>query len=58
MQMGSCRVLLVCNLEGGGIMQGLRVEVNGQVLSKGGNVGADQVMDTTAESVDRCVSLR
>ncbi|KAK9813648.1 hypothetical protein WJX73_001491 [Symbiochloris irregularis] len=34
-------------------IQGLRVEVNGQVLSKGGDVGADQVMDTTAESVDR-----
>lgn len=34
-------------------VQGLRVEVNGQVLSKGGDVGADQVMDTTAETTLR-----
>lgn len=35
------------------LVQGLRVEVNGQVLSKGGDVGADQVMDTTAETTLR-----
>ena len=28
--------------------QGIRVEVNGQVLSQGGDVAADQVTDTTA----------
>ena len=29
-------------------VQGLRVEVAGQVLSQGGNVGADQLADTAA----------
>lgn len=29
-------------------IQGLRVEVAGQVLSQGGNVGADQLADTAA----------
>ncbi|KAK9917087.1 hypothetical protein WJX75_000778 [Coccomyxa subellipsoidea] len=32
---------------------GLRVEVNGQVLSQGGDVSADQVEDTTAETQTR-----
>ena len=27
--------------------QGVRVEVNGQVLSQGGNLGADRIADTT-----------
>ena len=34
-------------------MQGLRVEVNGQVLSQGGDVGADQLTDTTAAVTSR-----
>jgi len=29
-------------------MQGIRVEVNGQVLSQGGDVAADQLTDTTS----------
>ena len=33
---------------------GLRVEVNGQVLSQGGDVVADQLEDTTAETRSRC----
>ena len=33
---------------------GLRVEVNGQVLSQGGDVAADQLEDTTAETHSRC----
>lgn len=28
--------------------QGVRVEVNGQVLSQGGNLGADRITDTTS----------
>ena len=34
---------------------GLRVEVNGQVLSQGGDVAADQLEDTTAETHIRYV---
>ena len=34
-------------------LQNLRVEVAGQVLSQGGNVGADQLADTTAASTTR-----
>ena len=34
-------------------VQGLRVEIAGQVLSQGGNVGADQVADTTAVTTVR-----
>ena len=34
---------------------GIRVEVNGQVLSQGGDVAADQLEDTTAETINRCV---
>ena len=30
------------------VLQGIRVEVNGQVLSQGGDVAADQVTDTTS----------
>ena len=30
------------------LAQGIRVEVNGQVLSQGGDVAADQVTDTTS----------
>ena len=33
---------------------GIRVEVNGQVLSQGGDVAADQLEDTTAETISRC----
>ncbi len=29
------------------LLQGVRVEVNGQVLSQGGNLGADRITDTT-----------
>lgn len=29
-------------------LQGIRVEVNGEVLSQGGDVAADQVTDTTS----------
>lgn len=36
-------------------LQGLRVEIAGQVLSQGGNVGADQVADTTAVTTVRWV---
>ncbi len=32
---------------------GIRVEVNGQVLSQGGDVGADQIADTSAAKPDR-----
>ena len=39
-------------------MTGLRVEVNGQVLSQGGDVAADQLEDTTAETHSRSGSLR
>ena len=34
-------------------LQNLRVEVAGQVLSQGGNIGADQLADTTAASTTR-----
>lgn len=34
-------------------IQNLRVEVAGQVLSQGGNIGADQLADTTAKSTTR-----
>lgn len=34
-------------------LQNLRVEVAGQVLSQGGNVGADQLADTTATTTQR-----
>ena len=34
---------------------GLRVEVNGQVLSQGGDAAADQLEDTTAETHIRYV---
>ena len=34
---------------------GIRVEVNGQVLSQGGDVAADQLEDTTAETINRRV---
>lgn len=37
-------------------LQNLRVEVAGQVLSQGGNVGADQLADTTAASTTRWAS--
>jgi hypothetical protein len=30
------------------VLQGVRVEVNGQVLSQGGNLGADRITDTTS----------
>ena len=30
------------------LLQGVRVEVNGQVLSQGGNLGADRITDTTS----------
>lgn len=30
------------------MVQGIRVEVNGQVLSQGGDVAADQLTDTTS----------
>ena len=39
-------------------IQNLRVEVAGQVLSQGGNVGADQLADTTAQSTTRWGLLR
>ena len=39
-------------------IQNLRVEVAGQVLSQGGNVGADQLADTTATLTDRCLNQR
>ena len=32
---------------------GIRVEVNGLVLSQGGDVAADQLEDTTAETINR-----
>eukprot|EP00884_Botryococcus_braunii_P021518 jgi/Botrbrau1/804/Bobra.0352s0001.1 len=35
-------------------LEGVRVEVAGQVLSKGGDVGADQLEDTGAEPKMRC----
>lgn len=34
-------------------IQNLRVEVAGQVLSRGGNVGADQLADTSATLTNR-----
>lgn len=34
-------------------VQGIRVEVNGQVLSQGGNLGADRIMDTTSRMQTR-----
>ena len=42
---------------------GIRVEVSGQVLSQGGDVGADQIADTSAAKPDRwavasCLSAR
>ncbi len=37
-------------------VQGVRVEVDGQVLSKGGDVGADQLADTGADPKIRCAS--
>ena len=42
---------------------GIRVEVMGQVLSQGGDVGADQIADTSAAKPDRwavasCLSAR
>lgn len=35
------------------LLQGVRVEVNGQVLSQGGNLGADRITDTTS-TVQAC----
>ena len=34
-------------------IQDLRVEVAGQVLSQGGNVGADQIVDTSDQQTER-----
>lgn len=38
-------------------VQGLRVEVAGQVLSQGGNIGADQLADTMDLDTVRSVPL-
>ena len=39
-------------------VQNVRVEVAGQVLSQGGNVGADQLADTSDEVTERCASVQ